>query len=147
MVPLAAAEIAVTRVKLSVDEGFIVPKLQVTLPVPPTAGVVQTAPGGVVSERKVVCAGTGATTVTLVAMLAPELVTAYEVVRFEPAFACCGACAAIESPGRNAPNASTYASPQCPPREHPAAITRTSTVSPIAIEPAVPGTSTTCQPV
>src|ERR1700730_4042235 len=147
MVPLAAAEIAVTRVKLRVDEGFIVPKLQVTLPVPPTAGVVHTAPGGVVSDTEVVCAGTGATTVTLFAMLAPELVTEYEVVRFEPAFACWGACAAMESPGRNAPNASTSASPPCPSTEPPAAITRTSTMSPIAIEPAVPGTSTTCQPV
>ena len=105
--PLAAAEIAVTIVKLSVDEGFIVPKLQVTLPVPPTAGVVQTAPGGVVSDAKVVCAGTGATTLTLFALLAPELVTTYVVVRFEPAFACWGACAAMDRPGKNAPNAST----------------------------------------
>src|SRR5438270_11719114 len=106
MVPLAAAAIALTSVRPSVVEGFIVPRLQVTFPLEPTAGSVQEAPGGAVSDTKVVCDGIGSTTVVLVVAVTPELFTAYVVVRLVPLLASCGACAAIESPGRNAPKAS-----------------------------------------
>ncbi len=76
MLPLAPAAMAVTMEKVSDEDGFIVPKLHDTFPVPPTGGVVQTAPGGVESETNVVCAGMGASTITLAALLAPELSTA-----------------------------------------------------------------------
>src|ERR1700737_565704 len=145
MMPEAPAAMAVTSVKLSPESGFIEAKLQVTVPAAPTAGVVQTAPPGAVKETNVVCGGVGASTMTLVADVEPELFTVYRVVRLLPAFACWGAWATTESPGKKAPKESTYASPQWPPSEQPAPITCACTVSPMAIDPAVPGTSTTCQ--
>ena len=75
MVPVAPAAIAVTMENVSVDDGFIVPKLQLTFPLAPTAGVVQLAPGGVLRDTNVVWEGVGATTVTLVPALLPELLT------------------------------------------------------------------------
>src|SRR5437764_15172840 len=112
MVPLAAAAMALTSVKPRVVEGFIEPRLQVTWPLDPTAGGVQEAPGGATSETKVVCEGMGSTTVVPVATVTPELFTVYWVVRLLPLLANWGACAAMERPGRNAPKASTYTSPQ-----------------------------------
>jgi hypothetical protein len=50
-------------------------RVQETLPVPPTAGVVQLQPPGVETERKVVLVGTASVSVTTSAVAGPLLVT------------------------------------------------------------------------
>ena len=49
--------------------------VQLTVPVEPTAGVVQVQPAGCVSDWKVVSAGRGSFIVTLAAAFGPPLVT------------------------------------------------------------------------
>ena len=75
-VPAATpAPTSTTSVKVALAPAARVGRVQVTGPVPPTAGVVQLKPAGAVSETKVVPAGRVSARLTAWASLGPVLVT------------------------------------------------------------------------
>jgi hypothetical protein len=70
--PSAALEFALTtRIMVPLDPAGMLVAVQVMVPVPPTAGVLQVT--GALSDTKVELAGTGSVKVTLVAMAGPLL--------------------------------------------------------------------------
>src|SRR3989441_832859 len=75
IVPLAMELTWTTMVNVAVAPLASDAAVQLTVPVEPTAGVVQVQPAGCVSDRKVVCAGNGSLMVTLAAAFGPALVT------------------------------------------------------------------------
>ena len=74
VVPAAAPDTCTTSVKLAVAATSRVAVLQWTVPVLPTAGVVQLQPAGAVSAWKVVLAGIVSSSAALAAGLGPLLV-------------------------------------------------------------------------
>ena len=75
-VPLAVVESTfTTMVKLALSPLPIVAFVHVTVPLAPTAGVVQVQPAAALSETKVVCSGSGSVTLTELACEGPPLLT------------------------------------------------------------------------
>src|SRR5207244_9372571 len=73
-----------TMVKVAVAPLASDAVVQVTVPVVPTAGVVQVQPAGLVIDWKVVCDGSRSVTVTFAAVEGPLLVSARVEVRLAP---------------------------------------------------------------
>jgi hypothetical protein len=75
-VPFAVPEFTlVTSEKVAAVLPAIFKAVQITLPVPPTGGVVQLQPAGAATDTKVVFVGTPSTNVALSAALGPLFVT------------------------------------------------------------------------
>ena len=74
-VPLAVAGATMTTSWKTALPGARVVAVQETVPVPPTAGVVQLQPAGEESETKLVPAGRVSETATVAALLGPALLT------------------------------------------------------------------------
>src|SRR5688572_14075094 len=131
--------------KVVLAVGFIVPRSHVTVRV--ALSWVQVTPGGVSRETNVVWSGMTRVTVVPFTALEAEVLTRYVYVRSESALGGFTAVAAMERPGRNEPKPSTYTWPQWPPCEQPAAMTSSSTVSPMDSCASPGATSTDCQSV
>lgn len=72
--PANAGAIVTISVKFALPPAGYDARLQLTVPVPPTAGVVHVQPPGAASEAKVVFAGTAMLNAALAALLGPLLV-------------------------------------------------------------------------
>src|SRR5439155_1115602 len=73
--PLASLALTLTtRVKVALAPAARVAAVVVTVPVPPTVGVVDVKPTGAVKDTKVVPVGTASVSATLCASLGPVLV-------------------------------------------------------------------------
>ena len=109
-VPLAlaaGAQACTVTWKVWMAPGFIHPKVQVTVPVPPTAGVVQVAPGGAESETKVVFGGSTSSAVASGTTPVVLFSTVKVYVRSVSTLICDGAVLLMERPGNLAPKPST----------------------------------------
>src|SRR3954471_22069535 len=74
MTPVAAALVWTTTVKVAEPPAANVARENVTVPVPPTAGVEALQPAGVTTETNVVLAGVAIETVAVWASLGPAFV-------------------------------------------------------------------------